>query len=129
MDLFTPSTSVDNEKATRENNRADRHVGIQLSNGRSKVYSLSEFTQYESELEHIKENIILNIVNPSRSFTYTKNSRGEIIDNEPISYEQTLGLEAYQHSKERFSFLNYDNLLSIYENTAQLHKLEANIFN
>ena len=44
-------------------------------------------------------------------------------------YEQTLGLEAYQHSKERFSFLNYDNLLSIYENTAQLHKLEANIFN
>ena len=87
MDLFTPSTSVDNEKAIRGNNRADRHVGIQLSNGRSKVYSLSEFTQYESELEHNKENIILNIVNPSRSFTYTKNSRGEIIDKEPISYQ------------------------------------------
>ena len=40
--------------------------------------SLSEFTQYESELEHNKENIILNIVHPSRSFTYTKNS---LIDN------------------------------------------------
>ena len=87
MDLFTPSTSVDNEKAIRGNNRADRHVGIQLPNGRTKIYSISEFTQYQSELEHLNENMILNVVNPSRSFTYTKNSRGEIIDKEPISYQ------------------------------------------
>lgn len=87
MDLFTPSTSVDNEKAIRDTNIANRQVVILLPNGRPKIYPLSEFTQYHSELEHIKENIILNIVNPSRSFTYTKNSRGEIIDKEPISYQ------------------------------------------
>lgn len=43
-------------------------------------------------------------------------------------YDQTLRLETYNWSKDRFRFLNYDDLLSIYQNTAQLHKLEANIF-
>ena len=43
-------------------------------------------------------------------------------------YEQTLKLEAYQKEQDRFKFLNYDDLQTIYQNTAQLHKLEANIF-
>lgn len=43
-------------------------------------------------------------------------------------YNQTLELEIYQQSRDKFIFLNYEKLLSIYENTSQLHKLEADIF-
>lgn len=43
-------------------------------------------------------------------------------------YKQTLSLEAYQREQHRFKFLNYDKLQEIYQNTAQLHKLEEDIF-
>ena len=43
-------------------------------------------------------------------------------------YLQTIDLEVYQSQKERFSFINYDEIIDLYETTARKNKLESKIF-
>lgn len=43
-------------------------------------------------------------------------------------YNQTIELETYQENKERFTFITYDEIVELYENTARTKKLEAHIF-
>lgn len=43
-------------------------------------------------------------------------------------YEQTINLAPYNINKERFSFINYDDLTELYENTARVNKLESKLF-
>ena len=43
-------------------------------------------------------------------------------------YLQTLELEAYQPNKGRFTFVNYDDMISLYENTMRAKKVEDIIF-
>lgn len=43
-------------------------------------------------------------------------------------YNQTIELEAYQENKERFTFITYDEIVELYENTARAKKLEAHMF-
>ena len=43
-------------------------------------------------------------------------------------YEQTINLAPYNINKERFSFINYDDITELYENTARVNKLESKLF-
>lgn len=43
-------------------------------------------------------------------------------------YLQTIDLEIYQPQKDRFSFVNYDDILELYETTAKKNKLESKLF-
>ena len=43
-------------------------------------------------------------------------------------YLQTIDLEVYQSQTERFSFINYDEIIDLYETTARKNKLESKIF-
>lgn len=43
-------------------------------------------------------------------------------------YLQTIDLEIYQPQKNRFSFVNYDDMLDLYETTAKKNKLESKLF-
>lgn len=43
-------------------------------------------------------------------------------------YEQTQALEAYRADKHRFSFINYDQIVDLYESVSQTKKLESHIF-
>ena len=43
-------------------------------------------------------------------------------------YEQTQSLEAYQADRDRFSFINYDEIVNLYESVSQTKKLESHIF-
>ena len=43
-------------------------------------------------------------------------------------FNQTIGLETYQENRERFTFITYDEIVELYENTARTKKLEAHIF-
>jgi len=43
-------------------------------------------------------------------------------------FEQTINLEAYQNDKERFKFVNYQQITSLYESAMQLNKIESVIF-
>lgn len=43
-------------------------------------------------------------------------------------YLQTIELEIYQPQKERFFFINYDDILELYETTAKKNKLESKLF-
>lgn len=43
-------------------------------------------------------------------------------------YQQTIALEAYQQQQDRFKFVNYDDIIQIYENTVRLRQLETNLF-
>lgn len=50
------------------------------------MFCINEFEKFGDELEHQTDNIILNISNPHKSFTYETNSRGEITNKEYINY-------------------------------------------
>lgn len=41
---------------------------------------------------------------------------------------QTIDLEVYQEQKSRFNFINYNEILELYETTAKKNKLESKIF-
>ena len=43
-------------------------------------------------------------------------------------YNQTIELETYQENKERFTFITYEEIIDLYENTARTKQLEARIF-
>ncbi|MBP3708980.1 MAG: hypothetical protein J6I73_01015 [Treponema sp.] len=43
-------------------------------------------------------------------------------------YNQTIELEIYQNAKERFSFINYEELIELYKSTALAKKIENKIF-
>jgi len=41
---------------------------------------------------------------------------------------QTMNLESYKESTERFKFINYDEIIELYENASQVNKIESKIF-
>lgn len=43
-------------------------------------------------------------------------------------YLQTIDLEVYQPQKSRFRFVNYDDMMELYETTARKNKLESDLF-
>lgn len=43
-------------------------------------------------------------------------------------YLQTINLEIYQSQKERFSFVNYDEIMELYESALQKNRLETKLF-
>jgi len=43
-------------------------------------------------------------------------------------YNQTIELETYQSQKERFTFVNYEQITDLYEVTARKNKIESKIF-
>lgn len=43
-------------------------------------------------------------------------------------YNQTIELETYQENNERFHFINYDEIIELYESTAKVNKLESKLF-
>jgi hypothetical protein len=43
-------------------------------------------------------------------------------------FNQTLKLEAYKESSNRFKFINYDEIIELYENTSKVNKIEWKIF-
>ena len=43
-------------------------------------------------------------------------------------FEQTLSLAPYNINKERFSFINYDEITDLYENVSKVYKLESKLF-
>lgn len=43
-------------------------------------------------------------------------------------FNQTIDLEIYLPQKERFSFVNYDDILDLYETTARKNKIETKLF-
>lgn len=45
-----------------------------------------------------------------------------------MKFEQTLGLAPYNINKERFSFINYDEITELYENVSRVNKLESKLF-
>ncbi len=43
-------------------------------------------------------------------------------------FERTINLETYQINKNRFKFINYDEIIELYENSSKLNKIESKIF-
>lgn len=43
-------------------------------------------------------------------------------------YDQTIDLAPYNLNKERFTFINYDEITELYEDTAKVNKLESKLF-
>lgn len=43
-------------------------------------------------------------------------------------YLQTIDLEAYQAQKDRFTFINYDDMMDLYESALRTNKLETKLF-
>ena len=43
-------------------------------------------------------------------------------------FSQTIELEIYQEQKERFTFINYDDIIDWYETTARKNKIETKLF-
>lgn len=43
-------------------------------------------------------------------------------------YLQTINLEIYQAQKERFNFINYDDIMELYESALRKNKLETKLF-
>lgn len=43
-------------------------------------------------------------------------------------YLQTIELEIYQPQKDRFRFVNYDDIIELYETTARKNKIESKLF-
>ncbi len=62
------------------------NVQVSFPNGKSRVYPISDFIVVGNEMEHIVENIILNMDDSSCSFVYVMDWRGEILFKEPISF-------------------------------------------
>jgi hypothetical protein len=61
-------------------------VFVLYPNNKIKKYLYSDFELFGDELEHKTDNIILNVVDPKRSFAYLTDFRGEISHLEPIKY-------------------------------------------
>ncbi len=43
-------------------------------------------------------------------------------------YLQTIDLEIYQAQKERFKFINYDDMIELYESALRKNRLETKLF-
>ncbi len=43
-------------------------------------------------------------------------------------FKHTLSLETYKESSNRFKFINYDEILELYENASRVNKIEGKIF-
>lgn len=43
-------------------------------------------------------------------------------------YNQTIEFEIYQENNERFHFINYDEIIELYETTSKMNKLENKLF-
>lgn len=43
-------------------------------------------------------------------------------------FNQTMNLESYRESNERFKFINYDEIIELYDNTSRVNKIESKIF-
>lgn len=43
-------------------------------------------------------------------------------------FNQTINLEVYLPQKERFSFINYDDIMDLYETTSRKNKIETKLF-
>lgn len=43
-------------------------------------------------------------------------------------YNQTINLEPYLSNQERFKFINYDEIIELYDNAERVNKLESRIF-
>ena len=41
---------------------------------------------------------------------------------------QTMNLETYRESNERFKFINYDEIIELYDNASKVNKIESKIF-
>ena len=61
-------------------------IRITLLSGKTITLSEDEFEHIGDELEHINENIILNITKPLSSFIYETDYRGEMVNKENIKY-------------------------------------------
>jgi len=61
-----------------------------------------------------------------------KNFRTTFFIIAPEKYEskfnKTINLEAYQNDKERFKFINYEQITELYENAMRVNKIESIIF-
>jgi hypothetical protein len=43
-------------------------------------------------------------------------------------FNQTMNLETYRESNERFKFINYDEIIELYDNASRVNKIESKIF-
>jgi hypothetical protein len=43
-------------------------------------------------------------------------------------FNQTMNLESYRESNERFKFINYDEIIELYENASRVNRIESKIF-
>jgi len=43
-------------------------------------------------------------------------------------FNQTMNLESYKESSERFKFINYDEITELYDNASRVNKIESKIF-
>ena len=43
-------------------------------------------------------------------------------------FNQTIDMEIYMPQKDRFSFVNYDDIMELYETTAKKNKIETKLF-
>jgi hypothetical protein len=43
-------------------------------------------------------------------------------------FNQTINLESYKESIDRFKFINYDEIIELYDNAARVNKIESKIF-
>ncbi|MDR3245100.1 MAG: hypothetical protein LBT50_01545 [Prevotellaceae bacterium] len=43
-------------------------------------------------------------------------------------FNQTMNLETYRESNERFKFINYDEIIDLYDNASRINKIESKIF-
>ena len=43
-------------------------------------------------------------------------------------YLQTIDLEVYQSQRDRFRFINYDDIMDLYETTAKKNQIESKLF-
>lgn len=62
-------------------------IQITFFNGRTLTFLDDEFERVGDELEHHKENIILNILKPHYSFIYETDYRDEIVNKEYINFK------------------------------------------
>lgn len=61
-------------------------INIKFPSGKKRIFCINEFEKFGDEWEHRTDNIILNISEPHKSFTYETNSWGEITNKEYINY-------------------------------------------
>ncbi len=43
-------------------------------------------------------------------------------------FNQTMNLESYRESNDRFKFINYDEIVELYDNASRVNKIESKIF-